>query len=60
VEGVVRRPASRVSFAKELALELVGGLPLFTKLPRANHRLFQGKGASHMVWHLSYTCTLTS
>jgi hypothetical protein len=34
VEGVVHRPASRVSFAKELALELVGGLPLFTGLPR--------------------------
>ena len=34
MEGVVHRPASRVRFANELALELVGGLPLFTGLPR--------------------------
>jgi hypothetical protein len=31
VKGVVQRPAGRVSFAKELRQELLGGLPLFTE-----------------------------
>ena len=31
MKGVVQRPAGKVSFAKELRQELMGGLPLFTE-----------------------------